>query len=416
MKMHLSDPKTAQVSPDQEGSKDYPSLPEIIGMPPSTGSDIDVTQNLIHNSSLMLKITPCEAKFETGMSLFRLDPVWAKYRKLLNQHKFSPDASHDSSQCISVAVQADSFPTDTFTNEYGEHFLNKLTDVASSAFGEISQMMGKKHGTEAVIELGRGVKDLGGMIAEGAGGGIETAGNFLKGLKGTMQNSKSETIKGMAEMADRLIAGARIDFPMVWKNSSYSPTFSFNIRLWNPNPGNDNSTNKYIIGPLAALLLLALPQTTEEQTDSSSYNWPFFCKVVCPGIFRIHAGAITNISVTKGGEGGQIAFNQRVGMVDVRIDFINLHNSLIVSNFGHHSRPTLQGYLDNLRDSEKVKTLYKEGDYPTKKTGDSEQSREKASLGSQTITETSGLAPDRVPEEQKATADELIALNPIYMV
>ena len=41
-------------------------------------------------------------------------------------------------------------------------------------------------------------------------------------------------------------------------------------------------------------------------------------------------------------------------MVNVRMDFINLHNTLIVSKFGEGERPTLQGYLNNLRDNKEV--------------------------------------------------------------
>ena len=138
--------------------------------------------------------------------------------------------------------------------------------------------------------------------------------------------------------------------------SSFSSSYSFNIKLYNPSPGNIKAADYFINGPLITLLLLALPR--ENSKVKEMYSQPFFCKVKCPGLFQVQQGVITNISVSKGVE-NQIGFNQRLGMVDVKIDFGFLHSHMIASKeSGDTGIPTLKGYLKNLREE------FDNSDYP----------------------------------------------------
>jgi hypothetical protein len=158
----------------------------------------------------------------------------------------------------------------------------------------------------------------------------------------------------MGKTMGAILAGARLDFPYVWKNSSYTPTYNFTIRLYNPNPKSKWATRKYIIGPLAALLLLALPITDE----GSVYRWPFIHKIVCPGIFELKAACISNITVVKGGDQNQIGFNQRLAMVDVRFEIGSLYRSVLAGKDTKEmdeKRPTLTNYLKNLEDENTIK-------------------------------------------------------------
>jgi len=338
------------------------SLPSIIGGPPETGSSIDVTDNLRRNSRLLIDVSPCTTAANQGPSLFSLTPSWKKYEELLKDVGFSPSASQIVKKSIRFACSAENFPTDTFSNEYGEHFLNQITDVAGGGFGQLAQMMGKDTATGALKELGglsEGIgKSIGGTLGHlvgGLGGALHTIGegghNAINKMvaKGGLQGSIGQSMQ-------KLLAGAKIDFPMIWKNSSYNPTFSCNIRLYNPNPASKSTTMKYIIGPLAAILTLVLPQSE----DQNFYNWPFFCMVECKGLFKIPMGAITNVTITKGGDSGLVSFNQRVSMVDIRMDFINLHSTILLSKNGAESRPTLKGYLDNMISSHEPAKIYGE--------------------------------------------------------
>ena len=338
------------------------TLPDVLGGPPE-----DVASNLLYNSRMYIDIYPCKTSLEKGISLMAMDQNggWKGYVAELAKFGFKPNTRHVAQKGITIACQAENFPTDTFTNEYGEHFLNQIANTAGQGFGELAQMTGSKTGSEALTKLGKFTgqlgKDQGGMVGTGISAFGQGMQDFSKGAT-DLKNKLSKQggmASGVAKMMDAMLAGARVDFPQIWKNSSYNATYSFTIKLYNPNPGSDKLTKQYIIGPLAAILCLALPQAFDE----SAYTWPFFCKVKCKGLFDIPMGAITNISVIKGGESGAVGFNQRVAMVDVRIDFVNLFNTLLLSKSGANKRPTLKGYLDNMMDKYKTEDLYVKDDY-----------------------------------------------------
>jgi len=334
------------------------TVPEVIGGPPESGSQTLGTENIRTNSMMIVEITPCTLKLQNGLSLFTVDDTEGKseYEKLLTSlgYKLTTD------NIVKLACLAESFPSDTFTNEYGEHFLNQILDVAGSASGQLTQMSGKENAMQAVEEFSK----MGAAGAASMGGASgELFENFLTAMSGAAGKldtalttaSKKQGLGGsLANTLVNVLSGSRVDFPQVWKNSSYSPTLSCSIRLYNPNPASDAYTKKYIIGPLAAILALTLP-ISEEQ---SFYKWPLFCKVDCKGMFNIPLGAISNITIAKGGDGGSFGFNQRSSIVDVKMDFINLHSVLFQSSVGESSRPTLKSYLDNFLTKKETLPIY----------------------------------------------------------
>lgn len=389
------------------------TIPEILGGPPETGTSITQTENMRKNSYIVLDISPCVPDPKAcSITVFRLSSAWTSYSKLLKTVGFKPSASHNSNKAIRLACMAENFPTDTFTNEYGEHFLNSITETAGSGFGEFAQMMGKKDflsATEAFGgTMGEAAPQFGeGMLAKGMTGIGEWMAEGSKSAKAKIDALKSQksSVGQIASVMSELLAGARIDFPQVWKNSSYTPTFSCSVRLYNPNPGSTSSTKEFIIAPLAAILTLALPQAS----GTDFYSWPFFCEVNCPGLFKIPMGAITNISITKGGDTGLIAFNQRVQIVDIKIDFVNLFNTLVISDIGEYTRPTLKGYLNNMLDEKTVESPYSESG----SAGFSiENIFSKKSGVISSVYDTLASAPARIQSSLVNTANSLLSRTP----
>lgn len=338
---------------------DIIKLPDIIGMPPDT----HVSDDLMINSMPILQITPHEPKMNIGLTSFILETKWNEYVNILAKHKYKPGTD----SYLKVAFLADNFPTDSFSNEYGESFLNKITDVVSQGAGEITQMMGARDLGEAGAELSRFAKTMGADIVSS---GIDKILKKSKDVQDKLREGgkTSQFVGATAGMISRMAAGARVDFPQVWKNSGFSPSYSITVRLYNPYPSNLYSTKKYIIGPIAALLSLALPRAGKEGEEANTYNWPFFHKINCPGIFNLDPGFISNISVIKGGDQQQIGWNQALSIVDVRIDMGSLFNSLLleVGEIANH-RPTLRTYLDGMEkfSSNNIKQITKttEKDY-----------------------------------------------------
>jgi len=337
-------------------------LQSIIGLPPSS----HVSDAPLRNSMPVLEIKPCLPGVKMGLNLFKLKLAWKTvmkdmgYSELLALYGY---ALPDTQQCVKVAFIADSFPSDSFSNEYSESFLNKITDIAGEKSAEIMQMTGQKSALSAMQNMGEAVGKVGGLPGQ-AGTAVANAAKWAedKANLGAMGSSVMGKLSGTAiGMLSKTLAGQRVDFPTLWKGSGFSPSYSITCRLYNPNPRSSVSTEKYIVGPIAALLCLCLPRTD----DGTTYKWPYIHKINCTGLFDLKAAAITSVTVIKGGDQQQIAWNQRLGMVDVRIDFISLYASMLAGKrrgkegFAETDRSTLNSYLINLRGGRKVHDMYK---------------------------------------------------------
>jgi hypothetical protein len=332
------------------------------GLPPD---DLHPHTNIVMRNSMPLaKIYPGIPSFQQGTDLFTRGGLfeasghslpkkdqWQKgtnktsmaYHDLLRDHKFElsqTDAEKGQNGCIAVAFLADSFPTDSFTNEYGENFLQKFTDVASEGAASLAQMFGVRDAGEAFRKMTGAMKKKGGLL-ETAAGGMETGAKAARDFLGAIP-----IVGGGAKMVSALAMGSRLDFPMVWKTSGFQPSYTMTIRLYNPNPKSESSTNKYIIGPIAALMLLGIPLSK----DGSTYSWPFIHRIYSPGLFDLDPAFISNITVIKGGDQQQISFGQHLGIVDVRLDFGSLYSTILAGKGLSNNRPTLKKYLQSMRE------------------------------------------------------------------
>lgn len=322
---------------------------DAFGMPPSSY----VSDDMIRNSMPIIEFWPAEPHFATGLSLFTLDESKGKtaYLKILKNLGFATTIP------IRAAFIADNFPTDTFSNEYTETFLQKFTDVASSALSQIVQLSGQKNASNAFIEYGTEVAKvgesmggtMGGVLKSGAEAGVNMAQNLNKYLEGSGADdgAMGKMLRGGSGLVNKMLAGHRIDFPQIWSNSGFTPSYSVTIRLFNPLPGSTQSTKRFIAGPIACFLALATPRTD----NGNSYRWPFYQRIKVAGLYELAPAAITNITIVKGGDQQQIAFNQNLGICDVRIDFQALHRSMLLEeepSGKFDQRPTVRKYIDEL--------------------------------------------------------------------
>jgi len=330
-------------------------LPDIIGLPP-TGSSSNV--ELVKNSLPVMEIEPKKPHFEQAATLFSLTPDWDSYNKLLSSHGFGIP-----SRPLKLAFIADNFPTDTFTNQYSESFLNRFTDLVSTGAAELTQITGQRSAGKAVREMLRSMaQSESGMISafgKSATGALEGAEAGFKSITAGMGGA-GVRLNQLAKMTGKLLGGSRVDMPMIWKNSGFTPSYTITVRLYNPQPSNPETKEKYIIGPIAAICLLALPQTE----DGIYYNWPFFQTIKVPGLLHVPSAYIGNITLVKGGDQQQITHSQELGMVDIRIEFGSLYDTMVAgTEYQSDSRPTLKNYLDNMRDNRSVAVRNVIGEY-----------------------------------------------------
>ncbi len=452
------------VKPKQSAPNSYKfkqDIDFIIGMPPVNPRDREGAAgepsrfDLMTNSMPLVHIQPGTPSFTKGLDLMTRNPAFSSgsdsytkaslqrakkrgsYVEQLHNLGFSLKQPNPAVQGhLTCAYLADNFPTDTFTNEYGENFLQKITNVASEGMASLAQMFGGRTGTQALsnaFKSGKASEGWAGKIFGAADAGFDKIRDLAQQLPDNAALSR------IANNINVLAAGGRIDFPMLWKNSTYAPSYTMTIRLYNPNPNSDTSTAKFIIGPVAALLLLGLPQSV----GAGAYSWPFIHRFWSPGIYNLDPGYISNITVVKGGDQQQIAWKQRMGVVDVRIDFGSVFNSILTNASESRNRPTLKSYLSAMADQKQDVVGFTKTDkmdntdnqspatiQRTKNNGPNavtEQERrhwssnragqradiattqEKTQLD---ITEPDEEVPARIPEDVKEIADNLIDLIP----
>ncbi len=322
------------------------TIPSILGLPPDGFSGIPVNA-LRNNAFPIAKITPCTSVATMGATVFEAEPAWEKYLEILSLHGYEYSGDGDY---LSVVFQADNFPADSFSNEYSQSFLEAATQMVGSTISDLAQIAGDP--SKVTDEL---------QAADIAGSGhiIGSVRETMSKGMNNITNNSSQMMKNIGSTMLAMATGGKIDFPMVWKNSSFTPSYSMTIRLYNPSPASEESTQKYIIGPIAALMILSCPQSE----DGNVIKWPFLHRIEIPGISNVIPAFISNVSVIKGGDQQQIAWNQRLGIVDIKIDFGSIFNSLIIETnedsmyeFGE-KRPTLNNYLNAMSTEKTLESI-----------------------------------------------------------
>ena len=335
---------------EHQGQQKQITLQDVFGYPPD---NLEPRTNLMIRKSMpLVKFFPSVPAFAGGLDLFHLTTAWNEYTGLLAENDyFTPNSP---GQGIKMAFLADNFPTDTFTNEYGENFLQKFTSATSEMASSLTQTLGAETVGEAWDNMSKGIAS-GGKFGEYISSGMNMMGDFASALKhgaGNMPVLGNVTSGGIT-LLDRLAAGSRIDFPMVWKSSGFQPSYSLTVRLYNPFPQSLEATRKFIIGPIVAIMLMGVPRAQDSQT----YTWPFLHRIECPGIFHLDPGFISNITVVKGGDQQQISLQQRLSVVDIRIDIGSLYSSMLGSSSKVTSRrPTVRAYAKILQGELEVST------------------------------------------------------------
>ena len=328
------------------------AISNVIGLPLSSiistlesGTDIarKKTADLQYLSLPHCRIYPCEMKLGDGVKNFYLNPVWGEqggepnlntYLGLLAWHGVR--ILKGSARGLDVLFYPESSITENFSNNYGDTFVGSyLKSFGGEGLTDLNQMLGGGGSFNAGLDTFLG--DLG-TVGSLIGSGKDYLTNMVKGRS-------SPIMKNIGNAVDKALAGQRFDFPSVWKSSGFNANYSLNIKLFNPNPNDAAMTEKYVSGPLCALLCLGLPIG-----HGDSYSWPFIHIIEAPGFFASRAAAIQNITVTKGGD--QNLHSARTGFVcavDVRIDFVNLFEPMIAGDTESLMyRTNLNDYISNI--------------------------------------------------------------------
>ena len=130
-----------------------------------------------------------------------------------------------------------------------------------------------------------------------------------------------------------LVNGGKIIFPQIWSNSSYSRSYSLDIKLRSPDH-DSLSIFLNVIKPYCKILAMTLPRIMENEShyNANGYMSPFLVKAFSKGMFNIDMGIISSLSVTKGAE-CQWNDDGLPTQIDISIDITDLYSALAMSGF-----------------------------------------------------------------------------------
>ena len=219
----------------------------------------------------------------------------------------------------SVVLYADGLTTvsDSFSNTTTDSQLASSINGFSDTAKELRFVMGessvisklKNFATDSVSKLG---EELGGII-----GGV--TGGMLGDLMGTGPHV--------------ILNGGKLLFPKIWGDSSFSRSYSFDIKLRSPDH-DAISIFLNILVPYIHLLALCMPQSVTKgiaKGSPNAYTAPFLLRAYCKGQFNINMGMITDMSVTRGGE-AQWNDNGLPTQMDISLTIEDLYNTLFMTN------------------------------------------------------------------------------------
>jgi hypothetical protein len=320
----------------------------IIGMPPDyygSGSKWDDSDyGMSIDAMNVMQLHPMVSSYgdgdgdAKGLTLFHLKEDYDTYKKVIDK----AGCTINPTLPLKIAFLNDVVPSESWSNNYQESsWESKINNMSMDSIREYRQLTGGRNLSGAMSEIAKKHLGDGGLF------------NTITGLTAGATGGVSKVAEGLTKMVggelERVVSGNKVDFPLMWESSTYQPSYSFTIRLYDPG-ASDETYTKFIIDPLIMLIAFAVPLTE----SNYSYSFPFLVKTYCPGLFEIKAGFVSSLDIVKGGEANAIRWSQRPKMVDVKLTINELYNTMVGEfNEGgsdEYERPTLKSYFNSLRD------------------------------------------------------------------
>jgi len=294
-------------------------LPEIIGMPPmdtyvdnwDNNNPKNSDEELALRTFPILEIKPMKQKIAVGTELYQLDDGLGEFNMFL-QTNGGYTLNSKSKDRLKVCYLHTSPFSETFTNDFGPSAIANITSPMSESYQEVAMLGGE--------QIGKVLGTIG-----------ETADNWIRKLagdatadklEGALQTARETKVGKILESVGR---GGKLNFPTVWKASSYSPSYDITVRLFNFFAGNEDSYRRLVLGPLMAFMAFVLPRSE----DGNTYKWPLHCRVTVPGHFDMVGGYIKSLSIVKGGDVNDVGWNMRPSTIDLRISFGDIYNTMV---------------------------------------------------------------------------------------
>lgn len=186
-------------------------------------------------------------------------------------------------------------------NEYVCFYIDSDTEISESFSNGTGESM-LSSGLNQLSDLG---KEVGFLLGAGAGLQVDamSSENYESNMEAISKlvgdyTSPGHIVERLKSGMTTIAAGGELIFPEIWKDSSYSKSYDISIKLTTPNPSNVGIFFDIMV-PMLHLLAFAMPV----QLGYNGFTSPFLTRGFYKGFFSCEMGIITDLSISKGGEG-----------------------------------------------------------------------------------------------------------------
>lgn len=194
--------------------------------------------------------------------------------------------------CTAWYCESENNVSDNFSNNTTESMIASKVNSLSDYGRELNFILG-------TVKSGTGVALDKFTSAENLASNMENVESMINTALGN--NNLSGIFKSITSSAQTVVAGGKLVFPEIWSDSSFSRSYTVNLKLVSPD-GDDLSIYLNIIVPMLHLLGLVLPRQAADTNYGFSYGYisPFLVRAFYKGFFNVDMGIITDLSFSKG--------------------------------------------------------------------------------------------------------------------
>lgn len=248
--------------------------------------------------SVKMRNTPC--------TLFD----WAAYNTNEAHDYSTMEDVFGVSRGVSFAFDPVSSIQDSISNSIGESQFASLFNGVSDKSRELAFMLGNVDVDLDMIdqnEYTAQVKQV-------------DAGIFSK-------NPLTSPLVSIMSMLKNSAHGMRIRFPQLWQESSFSKSYSLDMKFITPY-ATKFCKWRYVLVPFFHIFALAAPQSKDSIIN---YSRPFLVKAFSRGYFNIEMGIIDQLSWKRYGDGEMLSVDGIPTEIDVSVDLTDMYQQLASS-------------------------------------------------------------------------------------
>lgn len=216
-------------------------------------------------------------------------------------------------------INAETSISESFSNETTQSQLAGTVNGLSDMGREINFLLG--YGSNA---LGA---DFDALTQEDLAENLENVEDALKKFIG-----KSSMLTNLVGNVVTIATGGKMVFPEIWSDSSFSRSYSINLKFTSPD-SDKLSIFLNVIVPCIFLMCLCLPRTVNAQPND--YISPFLVRMIYKGQFNIDMGIITDMTITRGGDEQSWTVDSLPTQAEVNIGVKDLYQALSITSMDY---------------------------------------------------------------------------------